>query len=167
MVEAEVAGSTAFAGEMFEAGDDTVCIDRPGDHDRRTLATVLVDDIQELQHPPIAGLIELEVERPEHVRGDRTELADGDPDPPQRLLVLSVGHPQPLRTPETVGMRLLLTTQPSRRAQAAARRHPQRGRFSAKALSQARRSELLVGRGRLWQALDGTGLAADPTGAAL
>ena len=35
--------------------------------DRQRLAGVLVDDVQELQDPPVGGLVELEVERPDLV----------------------------------------------------------------------------------------------------
>ena len=40
----------------------------PGGHDRERLPRVLVDDVEQLQDPPVRGLVELEVQRPNVVR---------------------------------------------------------------------------------------------------
>ena len=67
-------------------------------HSRR----VLVDHVQELEHPPVGGLVELEVEGPHHVGPDRAHGADGDADAPERLLASCVGHTQAFVSPQAV-----------------------------------------------------------------
>jgi hypothetical protein len=57
---------------------------------------------KELEDPPVRCRVELEVERPDDVRGDRAHGADGDADATQRALSLAVGHTQALFTPQAV-----------------------------------------------------------------
>ena len=64
VVAADVLGGPApGAHEPVEDRDGRVGVDSPVALDRERLARVLVDDVQELQDPPVGGLIELEVER--------------------------------------------------------------------------------------------------------
>ena len=57
---------------------------------------------QELQLPPLGGLVGLEVESPDHVGPDRAERAHGLADAPQGLLALATGHTQDFCDPEAV-----------------------------------------------------------------
>jgi len=59
--------STASGHQAIEDRDRGVGIDPSPALDRERLTGVLVDDVQELQDPPVGGLVELEVERPDLV----------------------------------------------------------------------------------------------------
>ena len=61
-------GSAAHGGELVEDGDGLVGVDASGDVHRERLAGVLIDDVEQLEHPAVGGLIELEVQGP-HVTG--------------------------------------------------------------------------------------------------
>ncbi|MEJ7792417.1 MAG: hypothetical protein WKF65_10650 [Gaiellaceae bacterium] len=54
----------ALGDDPVEDGDGAVGVDPPLDLDGERLAGVLVDDVQQLQDPAVAGRVELEVERP-------------------------------------------------------------------------------------------------------
>src|SRR3954470_24362691 len=68
VVAAHVRRRSALGGESLKYGDGLVCVDAPCDVHRERLAGELVDDVQQLDHPPVGGLIELEVQGP-HVIG--------------------------------------------------------------------------------------------------
>ena len=68
VVAAHVHGRAALGGEPVEHGDGLVCVDASGDVHRERFAGELVDDVEQLQHAAVGGLIELEVQRP-HVTG--------------------------------------------------------------------------------------------------
>ena len=68
VVAADVLGrSTASGHQAIEDRDRGVGSDPSPALDRERLTGVLVDDVQELQDPPVGGLVELEVERPDLV----------------------------------------------------------------------------------------------------
>ena len=102
MVEAHVGRGAAFGSQALEAGHHAVGVDGTLDVDGQAFAAVLVDDVQELEVPPVGGLVELEVEGPHHVGPDRAEGAEGHPDAAQRALALSIGHTQAFGPPEAV-----------------------------------------------------------------
>jgi hypothetical protein len=62
MIEAHEGRGTAFCGQAFEAGHHAVCVDGTLDVDSQALAAVLVDDVQEFEVSPVAGLVEGEVD---------------------------------------------------------------------------------------------------------
>ena len=68
VVAAHVRGRAALVGEPLEHGDGLVGVDAPRDVHRQRLAGELVDDVEQLEHAAVGGLIELEVQRP-HVIG--------------------------------------------------------------------------------------------------
>ncbi len=62
------------------------------DVDGEALTAVLVDHVQELQDPPVRGLVELEVERPDDIRGDRAHYNQARPHRGLRL-AQPIPHP--------------------------------------------------------------------------
>ena len=69
VVTADVAGRCPPPGDdPVERGGGGVGVDAPGGHHRQRLARVLVDDVEQLQDPPVRGLVELGVQRPDVVR---------------------------------------------------------------------------------------------------
>ena len=100
VVEAHVGRGTAFGGQALEAGHHAVGVDGTLDVDGQAFAAVLVDDVQELEVPPVCGLVELEVEGPHHVGPDRAEGTDGHPDAAEWALALAIGHTQAFGTPK-------------------------------------------------------------------
>src|SRR3954468_8663217 len=65
VVAADVRGRAAPSGEALEHGDGLVCVDAPRDVHRQRLGRELVDDVQQLDHPAVGGLVELEVQGPD------------------------------------------------------------------------------------------------------
>lgn len=160
-VEAEVAGGTSLSGESVEHLDNAVGVDRSCGLDGEALPRALVDHVQELEHPPVTRLVELEVEGPHHVRVQRAERPDHLADAPERLLVFAVRHSQAFLAPQAVdpllvdarppgGSRLGVGTSP-------APTRPAPGEVTEK----GPQSELLVGRHRCFCALGGARLADD------
>ena len=92
----------ARAARRSRQCDHAVGIDGTLDVDGQGFAAVLVDHVQELEVPPISGLVELEVEGPHHARPDGTEGTHGHTDAAERSLALSVGHTQAFGTPEAM-----------------------------------------------------------------
>jgi hypothetical protein len=72
----------------------------PFDVDGQAFAAVLVDDVQELEVPPVSCLVEDEVEGPHHVGPDRAEGTEGHPDAAQWALALAIGHTQAFCPPK-------------------------------------------------------------------
>jgi hypothetical protein len=69
VVAGDVLGrAAALDDQPVEHGHGAVGVDPAGALDGQRLAGELVDDVQELEDPPVGGLIELEVQRP-HVVG--------------------------------------------------------------------------------------------------
>jgi hypothetical protein len=56
------------SGEPFQHGHDVVGVDGSVDFDGEAFAGELVDHVQHLQGAAVGGDVELEVERPQHVR---------------------------------------------------------------------------------------------------
>ena len=70
-------------------------------HDRQRLPCVLVDDVEQLQDPPVRGLVELEVQRPDVVRPLSAQPGGGHRRVPQVLTLASFHRDaQPFFTPE-------------------------------------------------------------------
>ena len=57
-------GAPRSRDEALERRDDRVGVDAALDQHHQRLARELVDDVEQLQRPPVGGLVELEVERP-------------------------------------------------------------------------------------------------------
>jgi hypothetical protein len=99
-------GPAALAGDdPVECADGVVGVDPPVDLDRQRFAGVLVNDVQQLQHPPVDGGVELEIERPRVVGSLRAKprrwccrAADALP------LALALRHPQPLLAPQPLDL---------------------------------------------------------------
>src|SRR3954463_5767384 len=62
------AGAPPLVAEALEHVDGLVGVDAARDVDRERFAGELVDDVEQLEHAAVGGLIELEVQRP-HVTG--------------------------------------------------------------------------------------------------
>ena len=76
--------------DPVERGGGGIGVDAPGGHDRERLPRVLVDDVEQFQDPPVRGLVELEVERPDVVRPLGTEPPRGLSRVPQTLALASL-----------------------------------------------------------------------------
>ena len=74
MVEAHVGRGAPFGGQALEAAHDPVGVDGALDVDGQGLPGELVDDVEELQRPPVGGLVELEVEGPAESTGGPRQL---------------------------------------------------------------------------------------------
>lgn len=89
VVHPQVCGrSTPLGSEPVEDFDDTVGVDGMIDLDREGFAGELVDHVQYLQGSPVRQGVELEVERPQHVRTNRAHRPDLDADAGETLLAL-------------------------------------------------------------------------------
>ena len=87
--------------DPVERGGRGVGGDAPGGHDRQRLPCVLVDDVEQLQDPPVRGLVELEVQRPDVVRPLSPQPHGGHGRVPQTLTLASLHRDaQPFLTPE-------------------------------------------------------------------
>jgi len=75
--------STASGHQAIEDRDRGVGIDPSPALDRERLTGVLVDDVQELQDPPVGGLVELEVAQTSLGRSARSRSA-GTVESPRR-----------------------------------------------------------------------------------
>ena len=113
-------------GQALEAPDHVVGVDGAFDAGGQSLPRALVDDVQELEHPFVVGLVKLEVAGPHDVGPDRSEGTDRAPDPPERLLALPVGHTRPSEI-QRRWIRLWLARQLAFLASTAARRYPPAG----------------------------------------
>jgi len=92
----ELGPAAAPAGDPVEHPDGVVGIDAPLDLDRQGFAGVLVDEPEQLQHPPVAGGIELEVERPDVVGRSARRRSAGIVEVPSRCrLRLRAGTRRP------------------------------------------------------------------------
>ena len=67
--------------QAIEATHHPIGVDGTSDVDGQTLPGVLVDHVQELQHPPVGGLVELEVEGPDDVGPDGQKAPTATPMP--------------------------------------------------------------------------------------
>ena len=113
----------AHGDDPVERGGGGVGVDAPGGHDRQRLPRVLVDDVEQLQDPPVRGLVELEVERPDVVRTLSPQPPGGHRRVPQALTLASLQRDaRPLLTPEPLHPLAVHTPQPSSRKVAQARR---------------------------------------------
>ena len=68
-------GRAALGDQPLQRRDDRVGVDAALDQHHQRLAGELVDDVEQLQRPPVGGLVELEVERPHVVRAARRAAA--------------------------------------------------------------------------------------------
>lgn len=134
--------------EPVQDGDDVVGVDGPVDVDREGFAGELVDHVQHLQGAAVGGDVELEVQRPQGVRGDQDIAPTWVPIPVSRFLWRFTGTRRP-SSRHSRRTRLSLTCQPALRAALAARRQPHRGRRVAKLRrnSRNRRSSSEIGGG--------------------
>ena len=90
VVEPHERGRTAGHRDRVERRDDLVRVAVPADHDRRALAGVLVDDVQQLQRVAVCSRVELEVEPSQDVRSGRAHRTDRDAETTMRLLPLAI-----------------------------------------------------------------------------
>lgn len=60
VVEAYVDRKALLADDLVDRGEDVVRVDRAIHADDEALARLFVDDVQKLERPPIAGLVEVE-----------------------------------------------------------------------------------------------------------
>src|SRR5918993_1147470 len=100
IVEPDEPRRATSRGEAVEGGDHGVGVDGAIDDDRRALARVLVDDVEQLEGAAVDGDVELEVHRPQSVRADRAHRPDVGADPGEPLLAALVGHLQAFVTPQ-------------------------------------------------------------------
>lgn len=166
VVAAQVLGGAAFRGDSIEHGHDVVGVDRAFHLGGERLTAELVDDVQELEHPPVCGLVELEVTIPHHVRGDRTERACDHADAPKWSLLLPIGHLQAFFPPQALDALAV---------------HPPAGLLGrhigpapapagsppSEVPQECPQGELLVAQDRCGEALGGAGLADNGAGPAL
>jgi hypothetical protein len=165
VIEAQVHRSSPLSRDLVEAAHDAVGVDGPLHLDGEALAGVLVDHVQELQHPPVGRLVELEVERPEHVRGDRAHGTDSHADAAQRSLALSV-RKEAFGPPEAVDA--LVVDLPALLPCCDGGPPPAPAWSLLREVPQERpQRQLGVGYDRRRKALGGTGLADDLAGPAL
>jgi hypothetical protein len=155
-----------LGGQAFQATDDAVGVDGAVDVGGQRFSGELVDDVQELEHPPVTGLVELEVQRPDDVRLDRAHGPHGRPDAPQRFLAFLVGHPQAFGDPEAVDALVVgppagLLGFDGGSAPAPA------GTATGEVPQPGPQGQLVVGGDRCGQTLGGPGLADHPAGPAL
>ena len=101
MSQRSSSGAPRSATRRSSAADDGVGVDAARDQHHQRLARELVDDVEQLQRPPVGGLVELKVERPHVIRplgaqppGRNRRLAE----PP--ALALALRDPQPLLPPQ-------------------------------------------------------------------
>jgi hypothetical protein len=132
--------------------------------DRQALARELVDDVEQLEHPTVGRLVELEVHRPDHVWGDRTEAAHVDPDAPQGPLALAIGHLQSFLTPQPVDL-LVVDPEPGVACRDECSSPPPPRPLDGEGAQE--RTQLVVRRRRCCESLCGPGLADDGTGPSL
>ena len=71
----------ALGGQALEAGDDPVGVDGALHVDGQGLAGVLVDHVEDFEHPSVRGLVELEVEGPDDVGPDGQNAPTATPMP--------------------------------------------------------------------------------------
>jgi len=90
-------------GQAIEHVDDVVCVDGAVDLDGERLPRELVDDVEQLDGAAVSGLVELEVQRPDHVRGDRTMAPIGTRCRSGAFVACDRG-PSVLLTPEPVDL---------------------------------------------------------------
>ena len=86
--------------------------------DRQRLAGVLVDDVQQLQHPAVGGGVELEVERPDVIRAARPAAAPpaSSSSPSRCRLRRLARHTQALLAPEPLDLLAVHLPSPPRAA---------------------------------------------------
>src|SRR3954451_12999836 len=95
------AGAPRLVGEALEHVDGLVCVDAARDVDRERFAGELVDDVEQLQHAAIGGLIELEVQRPDMVGPLRSQPVGRDGRLAEALaLAAESGAPEAFFAPE-------------------------------------------------------------------
>jgi hypothetical protein len=93
--------AAAVGGDVVEDVDGGVGVDGVGDDVCEGLAGVLVDDVQDLQDPPVGGGVELLVQRPYMVRVvglEPVSWSGGLPDP--ATLTTPRGHSEAFLSPQ-------------------------------------------------------------------
>src|SRR3954469_17088496 len=122
VVTAHVRGRAALVGEALEHGHGLVGVDAAGDVDRERLAGELVNDVEQLDHAAVGGLIELEVQRPDLIGPLRPQPVGRDRRLAQALaLAPASGDPEAFFAPEPLDA-LGLTWWPSSPRRTCARR---------------------------------------------
>src|SRR3954447_10177051 len=103
VVTAHVRGRAALVGEALEHGHGLVGVDAAGDVDRERLAGELVNDVEQLDHAAVGGLIELEVQRPDLIGPLRPQPVGRDRRLAEALaLAPASGDPEAFFAPETL-----------------------------------------------------------------
>jgi hypothetical protein len=106
VVAADEGGVTpSLPDDLVETGDRGVGVDGVVDEISEGLAGELIDDVQDLDHPPGGGDIELVVQRPHVIRPGGPEPVGRCRGVAQALAVAALGrHPQALLTPQTLDL---------------------------------------------------------------
>src|SRR6516165_3987562 len=96
-------GCAALGGEPLQHAHRLVGVDAALDQHLERLASELIDHVEQLQHPPVGGLVELKIERPHLVGTLRPQALRRN----RRLaqpaaLALALRHPQPLLPPQAL-----------------------------------------------------------------
>jgi hypothetical protein len=103
VVETRVDRCRALGGDLVQACHPAVGVNGSFDLDGQTLPGELVDDVEQLEGPPVSGLVELEVEGSDDIGPDRAQRpATSRPVPPEGLLVLLAGHMPALVPPQAL-----------------------------------------------------------------
>jgi hypothetical protein len=151
------AGANALGDEALQRGDRLVGVDASVTLDRQRLAGELVDDMQQLQDPPVGGLIELEVQRPHVIRLLGAQPLGRDGRGPEPLaLAAPLRHPQALLAPQP--LRALAMQHPSLFEQPLMRTAIPPPRTIARDLPQLRAQRRVVARDQWRVALRAAGL---------
>src|SRR3954452_24077939 len=101
VVTAHVRRRAPLVGEALEHVDGLVCVDATRDVDCERLASELVDDVEQLQHAAVGGLIELEVQRPDMIGPLRPQPVGRNGRLAEALaLAPASGDPEPFFAPE-------------------------------------------------------------------
>ena len=96
-------GAPPLAAQPLQRRDDRVGVDAARHQHHQRLARELIDDVHQLQRPPVGGLVELKIERPHVIRPLGPQPLRRDrrlPQPPALTLALrapaALLAPQPL-----------------------------------------------------------------------
>ncbi len=163
VVEADVGRGAPLGRQALEAGDDPVGVDGALDVDGQALAGELVDDVQQLEHPPVGGLVELEVERPDDVRPDRAHRPDRPRRCPAGASCASCRAHAGLLPPEAVDP-LVVDPPAGLLGRDGGPPPAPAGTTTREVPQQGPQGQLVVGRNRAAEALGGAGLADHPAG---
>ena len=144
VVHAQVVRCASLLHQFVESTNDVVGGDRTCHVDREALAGELVDDVEHLDGAQVARLVKLKVHGPDDVGGDGTHRAHDHADAREALLLLAIGHLEPLFSPETLDFLVVHT--PAGLAQCVETAAPAPARVLLGELAQERADLLFVTR---------------------